>query len=197
MARGSSMVELLVAMGLAGLVMAGTLSLFLAGQGAYTAGLARADATQGARVGLERMATELRQAGYDPHGAGLGAIVLAEPERVTLHRDLNENGIIDPTRERVTYLLRGTVLRREAGGGAQPLVDGVRRLVLSYYDRQDEPTTDPARVVSIGIVLEVGRDGAVPAAPAFMGTRVRIRNDRRPELPSWAWPAPPSEPPPE
>ena len=41
MARGSSLVELLVAMGLAGLVMAGTLSLFLAGQGAYAAGLAR------------------------------------------------------------------------------------------------------------------------------------------------------------
>lgn len=193
MARGSSLVELLVAMGLAGLVMAGTLSLFLAGQGAYAAGLARAEATQGARVGLERMASELRQAGYDPQGAGLGAIVVAEPERVTLHHDLNGNGVIDPTRERVTYLLRGTVLRREAGGGAQPLVDGVRRLVLTYYDRQDEPTADPARVASIGIVLEVGRDAAVPAAPAFMGTRVRIRNERRPELPPWAWTMPPPE----
>jgi type II secretory pathway component PulJ len=193
MARGSSMVELLVAMGLAGLVMAGTLSLFLAGQRAYAAGLARADATQGARVGLERMATELRQAGYDPQGAGLAAIVLAEPERVTLQHDLNENGVIDPTRERVTYLLRGTVLRREAGGGAQPLVDGVRRLVLSYYDRQDAPTVDPARVVSIGVVLEVARDAALSVAPAFMGTRVRIRNEGRPELPPWAWAPPPPE----
>lgn len=183
MARGSSLLELLVAMGLTGLVMAGTLSLFLAGQGAYASGLARADATQAARVGLERMATELRQAGYDPQGAGFAPIVVAEPERVTLQHDLNENGVIDLTRERVTYLLRGTVLRRDAGGGAQPLADGVRRLLLSYYDRGDQPTVDPARVASIGIVLEVARGAATTAAPAFMGTRVRLRNERRPDPP--------------
>ena len=194
MGRGSSLLELLVAMGLTGLVMAGTLSLFLAGQGAYAAGVARADATQGARVGLERMAAELRQAGYDPQGAGFDAIVVAEPERVMLQRDLNENGVIDATRERVTYLLRGTVLRRDAGGGAQPLVDGVQRLVLSYYDREDAPTTDPARVASIGIVLEVARSAATPTAPTIMGTRVRFRNERRPEFPAWAWMTPPPAP---
>ena len=142
------------------------------------------------------MATELRQAGYDPQGAGFDAIVLAEPERVTLQHDLNENGVIDATRERVTYLLRGTVLRREAGGGAQPLVDGVRRLVLSYYDRADEPTTDPARVASVGILLEVARETASPTASTLMGTRVRFRNERRPELPPLAW-RPPPPPPPE
>jgi prepilin-type N-terminal cleavage/methylation domain-containing protein len=185
MARGFSLLELLVAMGLAGLVMSGTLGLLLAGQGAYVAGAARAEATQGARVGLERMATELRQAGYDPQGAGFDAIVVAEPERVAFQRDLNENGVIDPTRERVTYLLRGTVLRREAGGGAQPLVDGVQRLVLTYYDGDDRPTTEPARVASVGIVLEVARSAPAPVAPAFMGTRVRLRNERRPEPPPW------------
>jgi prepilin-type N-terminal cleavage/methylation domain-containing protein len=186
MARGFTLLELLVAMGLGGLVMAGTLSLLLAGHGAYAAGAARAEATQGARVGLERMATELRQAGYDPQGAGFDAIVVAEPERVTLQHDLNENGVIDETRERVTYLLRGTVLRREAGGGAQPLVDGVRRLLLSYYDRDDGPTADPARVTSVGIVLEVARNAPMPVAQTVMGTRVRFRNERRPELPLWA-----------
>ncbi len=186
MARGFTLLEILVAMGLAGLLMAGTLGLLLAGQNAYTAGTARAEATQGARVGLERMATELRQAGYDPQGAGFDPIVAAEPERVTFLRDLNENGVIDPTRERVTYLLRGTVLRREAGGGAQPLVDGVRRLVLSYYDRDDRPTVEPARVASVGIVLEVARSAPMPPAPTLMGTLVRFRNEKRPDLPPWA-----------
>ena len=186
MARGFTLLELLVAMGLSGLLMAGTLGLLLAGQGAYAAGAARAEATQGARVGLERMATELRQAGYDPQGAGFDPIAVAEPERVTFLRDLNENGVIDPTRERVTYLLRGTVLRREAGGGAQPLVDGVRRLVLSYYDRDDRPTSEPAQIASVGIVLEVARTAPTPLAPTLMGTRVRFRNEKRPDLPPWA-----------
>ena len=179
MARGFTLLEVLVAMAVGGLVIAGTLSLLLAGQGAYAAGEARAEAIQGARVGLERLATELRQAGYDPQGAGFAAIEVAEPERMTLLHDLNENGVIDPTRERVTYLLRGTVLRREAGGGAQPLVEGVQRLSLTYYDREDRPTTEPARVASIGIVLEVARSAPTPLTPIVMSTRVRLRNERR------------------
>ncbi len=183
MARGFTLLEVLVAMAVGGLVMAGTLSLLLAGQGAYATGEAKAEAIQGARVGLERMATELRQAGYDPQGAGFAAIELAEAERITLLDDLNENGAIDPTRERVTYLLRGTVLRRDAGGGAQPLAEGVQRLRLSYYDREDRPTTDPARVASVGIVLEVARSAPASLAPIVMGTRVRIRNERRPGPP--------------
>ena len=179
MARGFTLLEVLVAMAVGGLVMAGTLSLLLAGQGAYATGEARAEAIQGARVGLERMAAELRQAGYDPQGAGFAAIEVAEPERIVFLHDLNENGVIDPTRERVTYLLRGTVLRRDAGGGAQPLVEGVQRLSLSYYDREDRPTTEPARVASIGIVLEVARRAPTPRTPVVMGTRVRLRNERR------------------
>src|SRR5262245_35902723 len=99
MARGFTLLEVVGAVAVGGLL--------LAGQGAYAAGEARAEAIQGARVGLERMATELRQAGYDPQGAGFAAIEVAEPERITLLHDLNENGTIDPTRERVTYLLRG------------------------------------------------------------------------------------------
>lgn len=179
MGRGFTLLEVLVAMAVSGLVMAGTLSLLLAGQGAYASGEARAEAIQGARVGLERMATELRQAGYDPQGTGFAAIEVAEPERVTLLHDLNENGVIDPTRERVTYLLRGTVLRREAGGGAQPLVEGVQRLSLTYYDREDRPTSEPARVASIGIVLEVARSAPPPRTPVMMSTRIRLRNERR------------------
>jgi prepilin-type N-terminal cleavage/methylation domain-containing protein len=192
MARGFTLLEVVVAMGVGGLVMAGTLGLLLAGQGAYAAGAARAEATQGARVGLERMANELRQAGYDPRGAGFDPIVVAEPERVILLRDLNENGVIDPTRERVTYLLRGTVLRRDAGAGAQPLVDGVRRLILTYYDRDDRPTAVPSEIASVGIVLQVARSAPMPVAPTVMGTRVRFRNERR-DLPLWARPPTPPD----
>src|SRR4029450_12985076 len=97
MARGFTLREVLGAMAGGGLVMAGTLSLLLAGQGAYSVGEARAEAIQGARVGLERMATELRQAGYDPQGAGFAPLEVAEPERVTLLHHLNESGAIDPT----------------------------------------------------------------------------------------------------
>jgi len=183
--RGFSLIELLVAMAMAGLVMAATVTLLLAGHAAHAVGTARAEATQSARVALERMGSELRHAGYDPQGTRFEPILVAEPARVTLQRDLNENGVIDPTRERITYLLRGTVLRRDAGGGAQPLAEGVSGLQLTYYDRADVPTTDPAKVASVGIRIEVARATVFTLPPIIMDTRVRFRNEKRPVLPPW------------
>jgi prepilin-type N-terminal cleavage/methylation domain-containing protein len=173
-ARGFSLVELLVSLAVLSLVLAAVLSVLRAGLGAYGWGAARVEAQQSARIALERMARELREAGYDPTGAGMPGIVVAAPALVTFARDLNRNGVIDPTSERVTFLLRAGehVLRREAGGGAQPIIDGVRRLSLTYFDRAGALTTDPARVASIRIEMEVGRSGPT----AVMGTEVAIRN---------------------
>jgi len=75
----------------------------------------------------------------------------------------------------VTYLLRGSVLRREAGAGAQPIIEGVRSLALTYFDRAGAETTEPARVTSIRIRLDVGRAGP----GALMETQVSLRNDRQ------------------
>jgi hypothetical protein len=136
--------------------MAGALSLLAGGLEAWQWGMARVDAQQAARAGLERMAGELRLAGYDPRGAGLAAIVVAEPDRVVLQHDLNASGAIDPTRERVAYLVRGGVLRRDAGGGAQPLAEGVRALSLVYRDAAGAETSDPAAVRAVRVQLEVG-----------------------------------------
>ncbi len=171
---GFSLPELLASLALLGLLMAATLTVLLAGQESYGLGASRIEAQQSARIALERMAKELREAGYDPAGAGLAAVVVAEPTQVAFQRDLNGNGVVDPTRERVTYLLRGSVLRREAGAGAQPIIEGVRSLSLTYLDRAGAETADPARVTAIRIRVEVGRAGP----GALMETEATLRNTR-------------------
>jgi type IV pilus assembly protein PilW len=172
-AAGFALAELLVVLAVLGLILGGCLSLLVSAQQSYGFGAARVEAQQAARAGLERMVKELREAGYDPTGAGLAAIVVAEPARVVFQRDLNENGVIDPTRERVTFLLRGGVLRRDAGGGAQPLAEGAQRLAFTYYDPRGVETADPARVASIRIALEVG----IPGAAVLLESQVSLRND--------------------
>lgn len=169
---GFSLVELMIALAVLGLVMAGSLSLLTAGLQTYALGAARVEAQQSARIALERMVKELRDAGYDPRGAGIGAIVEAAPTRVVFQRDLDGDGVIDATRERVAFLLRGTVLRRDAGAGAQPIIDGARRLELAYFDGEGRPTLDPARVRSIRIRLEAGLAGP----GAVMESEVSLRN---------------------
>ena len=171
---GYSLVEILVAMAVMGVLMSATLSLLHSGLAAWGWGAGRVDAQQSVRAALERMARELREAGYDPTGAGIEAILVAEPTRVVFQRDLNANGLIDPTRERVTYLLRPkeTTLRRDAGGGAQPLAENVRRFALSYLDSSGAPTADPARIASIRMEIEAGRI----ETEATMATLVTLRN---------------------
>lgn len=174
LARGFSLPELLVSLAVLGIVLAGVLGVLRGGLDAYGDGAARVAAQQAARVGLERMARELREAGYDPTGAGIAPIVVAAPDRVTFQRDLNKNGVVDVTSERVTFLVRPgeSVLRRDAGAGAQPIIQGVRRLTLTYFDRAGAPTTDPARVASIRIALGVGLVGP----RALVETEVSLRN---------------------
>jgi hypothetical protein len=160
--------------------MAAVLTIFQAGLRGYSWGAARVEAQQFARAALERMARELREAGYDPTGAGLAAVVVAEPERVVFQRDLNGNGVVDPTSERVTFVLRPgeRILRREAGGGAQPLAEGIQRFRLDYFDRAGAATTDPARVATVRMRVETLPPPRVLAAGAgvIMETEVAIRN---------------------
>src|SRR5207245_10853181 len=161
---GYSLAELLVALGLLGLIMAATALLLQSGLAAGGWGASRVAAQQSARAALERMARELREAGFDPTGAGFEIVLVAEPARIVFQRDLNGNGVIDPTRERVSYLLRSgeTTLRRDAAGVAQPPADGLRRFALSHLDRAGPPPAEPSPLRAVRIDTGAGRTG--PAA---------------------------------
>ena len=173
---GITLAELLVSLCVLSLVLAGVFSILRGAMSAYGWGAGRLEAQQSARQALDRMVTELREAGFDPTGAGVEPIVAAAPSLVTFQRDLNGNGLIDATRERVTFLVRPgeTVLRRDAGAGAQPIINGVRRFQLDYRDDTGAVTADPSRVASVRIQLEVGLAGP----RAAMQTEVSIRNRR-------------------
>jgi prepilin-type N-terminal cleavage/methylation domain-containing protein len=63
---GFSLAELLVATAVVGIVMAGLVGLLSSSQSAYSRGTNTVDAQQNARVALERLAKEIREAGYHP-----------------------------------------------------------------------------------------------------------------------------------
>ncbi len=82
--------------------------------------------------------------------------------------------------ERVTYLLRGTTLRRDAGGGAQPVLNGVTVLRFTYLDAARQPTEAPDSVRSV-IVEIAARPTRLDtwfarSVVATATTEVRLRN---------------------
>lgn len=180
-ARGFTLTEFLVSLAVVGVVLATVLSLLIQGQQSYLVGTARVEAQQSARVAMERMAKEIRAAGYDPTASGFPAIVNQTETSLTLQNDWNGDGVIGGSGEVVVYLLRGRTLRRNAGGGAQPIAEGFESLRFVYRDAAGRPTTDSAaiRTVEVSITTLSEQSGAswsTGRVGVSMITSVRLRN---------------------
>lgn len=171
-----SLADLLIALGILALVAAAAFTLLDEGQRAWAFGAARAETQQSARVALARLTAEIRGAGRG--GRGFDAVAVAAPDTIGLQQDLDRDGAIAANGERVTWRLVGTVLRRDAGGGFQPIINGVGRFSLSYLDAKGAPTATPADVRSVEIVLVSRPDYSVRGSTVstVLTTRVHLRN---------------------
>ncbi len=172
--RGYTLAELLTAMAVMGLLLAGLLLTLQEGQTAYQYGAGRAEVQQNGRVALERMLRELRAA---------SAISTSNASAVTLT-------YLDETSTSITvaYSLSGAstpflLQRNQTGAAGQPetLIGGVNSLVITYFDINGATTTTPANVRSIDIRLTTRSEDATLGAPqirsAMVAGRVRVRNE--------------------
>jgi len=169
--------DLLVAAAVFGVVSAGMFTVLDESLRVYTIGAARAESQQSGRVAVERLAGEIRTAGLGPNAAAFPAIAVAEPTRIVLHHDLDGDGTVAGPGETITWRLTGATLRRDAGGGAQPVIDGVRKFALEYLDASERAaaSADDARTVVITLSTEAAGEPADRSVTTY-ATRVRLRN---------------------
>ena len=170
-----TLTELVITLALIGVLATATLGLLEQGQRAWTIGAARAESQQSARVALARLVADVRAAGFG--GDRFEAVAVAEPDRIVLQQDLDGDGAIAGAGERVTWRLANSILRRDAGGGAQPVANGVRKLELRYLDAHGEVTMMPHAVRSVLVALTTAPQAAGTTTPTTtVSTRVRLRN---------------------
>jgi hypothetical protein len=172
--------DLLVSTAVLGLTLGATLISLEQGQRAWAFGAARVEAQQSGRAALVWLAAELRTAGRGPGPRRVPTLSVAEPTCVALRVDRDGDGVIAGATEEITWRLAGDVLRRDAGGGAQPVVNGVRALTLVYLDADGAPTTEPSAVRRIAITLATRPDHATSMHARDLGavftTEVHLRN---------------------
>jgi type IV pilus assembly protein PilW len=188
---GFSLPDLLVGLMLIGLLAAAVFGVYQVSQGSYLAGAMKAEMQENARVALDRMATEIREAGFNPAGVGPGAsgpaITGAAPGDLTFSFDCNSNGTLDAG-ETLQYRVAGSSLARQCSTGTnEPLIDGIQALTFSYFDVNGNPlpippatTVNPAdvRAVSIAITVRPAATVSSPTGPqqSTFVTQIRLRN---------------------
>lgn len=201
--RGFSLTEMLVVCALIGVVMAGVLSLVMVGQQSATATVNKVDAQSNARIGIERMIEEIREAGYLPAGPtcptapvtpcppfnyAFPALSGQSATGLTIQNDWNASGDIQTTSvtdpvsgatrgEQVIYsFASGQLLRREMGVDGSPvaLVSGITSLAFTYLDQNNAVTATAANIRTVTITLTTQQSSGQPQVT--MVHRVRLRN---------------------
>jgi prepilin-type N-terminal cleavage/methylation domain-containing protein len=168
-ARGFTLVELLVAMALLGLILAGVFTLQHQGIQSYLTGASRVEVQQNARTALELMVREFRSA-----------------QSVTAVGGAADVTFVDQTVATIRYQLSGTTLNRSINGVPTPLVGGVQRLTFTYLTfnpatKNWDETLVPGNVQVIRIQIVTGTErGASPGSPgdqrATVESTVKLRN---------------------
>jgi Tfp pilus assembly protein PilW len=194
---GFSLIEMLTTILIMIVVFYALHSIFTMSLRVYSFGNDKAEASENARLGLERMEREIRQASlYDmpdpdtdylfpPGGFASDSIIFAN--------DLNGDGAIDAATEEIAYSLGGgpppTLLRN-----GEPMVEFVQdadgdgeALTFEYMDEAGnpvaiDPVADPeayeAAIQMVRIKLEVAVDRGIQEGPAtqILTTDVDLRN---------------------
>ena len=147
---GFTLIELVITIVLVGIIAGTAGMLLIKGTQAYIEEDQRAAATSQGRLGLERMAREIRS--IPQAGAIVGPI--ANPSSSLAFSDL--------TGLAITYARNGatgTLDRTEGAGLPVILADGVTTLEFRHYDKAGALTTRPANIWQIQIDLTVIKGG--------------------------------------
>ena len=201
--RGFTLTEMLVVCALLGTVMAGVLSLVMVGQQSATATMNKVEAQSNARMGIDRVIEEFREAGYLPAGPtcptapttpcppynyAFPAVTAQTATALTIQNDWNADNVIqtvavtDPISgaqrgEQVVYSFNaGQLCRQEIGIDAAPVVvaAGIISLTYTFLDQNNAVTGTAANIRTVTVTLTTQQSAGQPQVT--MVHRVRLRN---------------------
>ena len=178
--HGFTIIELLIALAISGIVSAALITTFLSQQKSYVVQENVAGMQQNLRGGMEMMTREIRLAGYDRNNAGGMGILDISPRdindsidvtmngngAVQVAADFNNNGVSDAS-DIISFSIAdspiGTPdgnldLTRDAGAGRQLLAENIEAMGVAFaYDEDGDGNLD----VSAGgnVIWAVDSDG--------------------------------------
>jgi len=178
---GFTLTELLIAMAVAGIVMAGVYSAYSSQQRSYIVQEQVAAVQQNLRVAMYFMEREIRMAGCDPKGSAGSGIRTASLNSIRITTDITGgetdgldndsdsnideadeanfgDGDTNDVNEDVTYSLYTSggiqkLGRKKPSTNNQPVAENIDVLNLVYLDKDENPTITLAEIRSVQITL--------------------------------------------
>ena len=161
---GFSLIELMVAMAIASILMAGIYTFYRSQLRSHVTQLVVVDMQQDARVAMYMMTREIRMAGCDPQNNTGAAIRIANAAEIAFDSDEDGDGAIDEASERFYYGLQvGNLVRGSWEDDLTPddlnlVALNIDALNFVYLDSAGSVTANLADIRAVQITL-VARSG--------------------------------------
>jgi type IV pilus assembly protein PilW len=185
--KGFSLIEVMVAMALSGVVLGLIVATFFSQQKTHVTQDVVVDMQQNLRAALELMGSDLKMAGYDPTGSAGASFLIADRAELQFQLDRNGDGVIDSTAvvtgdagEQIRYALTndadrdgiadgpGCDLGRAVNAGSlQALAENIDAVNFVYFDRDGvvlpTPVADRSLISSVQVTIVARSGRTLPA----------------------------------
>lgn len=185
--HGFSIMEVMVALAIFGIVMAALMSVVLVIQRRYVDQRERVRAQESLRVAQMTLAPLLRSAGADPRDSGLGVLTV-DPDNNGIFDDLRvksdfnptDGDFNDPLEDVQVWVATDTLwIRWQAGQAKQPLAWPVRSLRFEYFANNGTKYTVASQTVGATrarFIIESPRDDRLKLLERTEAWWVNLRN---------------------
>jgi len=170
-----TLVELLIAMAIVGVVMGGVTGSFVNQRKITAIQNQRMVLIQQAQAAIDLVTRELRTAGTHPTGAAFVPVTY-NASQLEIRADLNGNGTTDTNNDPnehliYTYDSANKRITRDAGSGAQPLVDNIQTFDFKYLDSGGNQTNVSSAIRQLQITITARTAAPDPTYKANNGYR--------------------------
>ena len=168
--KGFSLLELMVAMAIASVLMAGIYTFYQNQLKTHITQQEMVDMQQDARAAMYMMTREIRMAGYDPQYISGATIRTANDAAIAFDSDENADGEIDSDECFYYGLDNDTLVRGGWNTPLAPVPENLSQVALNidalnfvYLDNAGDTTSDLPSIRSVQITLVARSGDAVPA----------------------------------
>lgn len=158
--HGFTLIELVIGLAITMILMGIAISIFNVQRKSYSMQEQVTEMQQTVRTAMDMMVREIRMAGYDPTNAGFVGIATNTTTLLRILSDLDGNGTTNGSYEDITFRYYDAndatyprQIKRDIGGGFQPLAENMDGCNFLYYDANGIETTTASSIRQIRITL--------------------------------------------